>query len=344
MRWLTDVNPHQLRVLVRLDLDLPYVDGIFEPSRLDDGIPTLVYLWEKQAAHVTVIGHLGHHVPPSDHAQFSLKPIESMLYDKLLQQRAFRNSSGPEVEKWLTVHENLRFDQREELNDPDFASELAKDHDLFVFDAFGTAHRAHTSIVGIPKMLPTVLGIQFAKEMAGLRLVTDAPERPVICILGGAKLETKLPLVRALARNMDVVLLGGKLAVEAKAKNLQLAKTIVADVTEDTLDITPEAAERFARFIQDAGTVVWNGPLGKCEDGVHDQGTRTVVQAIDDAEAVAVVGGGDTLGVLAQLGVETDRVFRHSSAGGGAMLHYLAYRQLPILTALANSPALRTGH
>lgn len=344
MQFLRNINPLDKSVLVRLDLDLPRdASGQFDTTRLEAGFETLVDLWQRKAKNVTVIAHRGHE--PEKSIEFSLQPIAELLYVGVLRQPTMKDTDEQAFRSWLTVKENLRFDAREEEGSEEYAKELAAGFDLFVNDAFATAHRKHTSIVMIPRVLPTVFGFQFEAEMRAFRRVLESPERPFIFILGGAKLETKLPLLEKMADLVDLILVGGKLAVEAKTADLQYSdalktKMTIADVTVDTLDINEEFAHRFCEQIQQAKTVVWNGPMGKFEDENHRTGTKIVADAIIEATqngAFSLIGGGDTESALTVLDLEKPGNFSHISSGGGAMMHYLAYRTLPAIEAVTDA-------
>lgn len=341
MQFLSHADPSRKCILIRLDLDLPQdPGGQFDTTRMEVGMASLEYLWQKQATRVTVIAHRGHHTQPSP--EFSLQPVAELLYAALLVRPAFAGTTAEQLRSWLTVHENLRFDAREEEGSLEFARELAHGCDLFVNDAFATAHRKHTSIVFLPKVLPTVLGIQFEKEYQAFQSIFDQPARPFLFILGGSKLETKLPLLEEMARVVDRILVGGKLAVEAKQGNITYSSLLqskmqIAQITEDTLDITQAAAERFEEIIRNSKTIVWNGPMGYFEDGEHSTGTRIVGEAIADAThagAFSMIGGGDTEAALSLLGLEQPNNYSHISSGGGAMMQYLAKRTLPAIEAV----------
>ncbi len=332
IKYLINCNPENKNVLLRLDLDLPENNGVFDTTRLEDSFETLRYLWREKAKHVTVIAHRGHE--PKKTKEFSLAPIADLLYEGLLKQTGFKKAKREQLEEWLDVLENLRFDPREEKNDPKFAAELAKGQDLFVNDAFATSHREHTSIVGVPQLLPTVFGFQFEKEMTVLKKITETPKRPFVFVLGGAKLDTKMPLIEKMAELVDVILLGGKLAVEARSTNFKQRRMIVAELNEDNLDISLKAAEQFERFITDAKTIVWNGPMGKFEDPTQMAGTKYVAEAIARTSAFKVLGGGDTEAAVTMLKINEGKAFSHISAGGGAMLYYLSYRRLPAIDAV----------
>jgi 3-phosphoglycerate kinase len=341
MNFLRDAEVSGKSVLVRLDLDLPQnSDGEFDTTRMEDGFETLINLWQRKAKDVTVIAHRGHEPQPTP--EFSLLPITELIYNTLLKQPTMREFSDDEIRSWLTVKENLRFDHREEEASLQFAEELASGHDLFVNDAFATSHRKHTSIVMIPKILPTVFGFQFETEVKVFQRVLEHPDRPFIFVLGGAKLETKLPLLENMGTLADAVLVGGKLAVEAHQTELTYSDNLkqkmqIAEITEDTLDISDNSAARFGEIIQQGKTIVWNGPMGKFEDGVHAAGTLMVGTAISlatQAGAYSLIGGGDTEAALSTLDLEQPGNFSHICPGGGAMIYYLAHGTLPAIEAV----------
>lgn len=334
MQYLSSFDPQGLNVLVRLDLDLPEEKGKFDTTRMEDSFATLGYLWKNKAKHVTVIAHRGHTVKPTK--QFSLEPIAVLLYKKLLETKAFKKAKEEDLKNWLDVLENLRFDPREEKGDAKFAKELAKGQDLFVNDAFATSHREHTSIVMVPKILETAFGFQFEKEMVVMKKLTETPKRPFMFVLGGAKLETKMPLLEKITEHVEVVLLGGKIAAEATAQGYKNRKTIIAKLSDDGMDISLPSMEQFSRFILEAKTLVWNGPMGKFEDPKHMEGTKYVAETIARAGGYKVVGGGDTEAAISLLKIDEEKSFNHVSSGGGALLHYLAYRTLPAIEAVKN--------
>ena len=223
-------------VLVRLDLDLSKEKGKFDLTRLEDGLATLRHLLDHNVIQITVIAHMGR--PEGKKvASLSLKPIEKIILKKL---------SIPKTVKF-SVLENLRFDKREEAGSMPFARELAKGHDLFVNDAFASSHREHTSITFIPKILPSVFGIQFEIELRGLDPAMNQPKRPFLVILGGTKLETKLPLIEKLTNRVDIICVGGKLAAELVARPNESRKLIIAKMTTDGLDIGKDSIDQFTK-------------------------------------------------------------------------------------------------
>ncbi len=323
MKYLESVKLQGKRVLLRLDLDLPQVGSSFDTTRLEDGIATVRYLIKKGAKSVHIIGHRGR--PKGVSTKYSLAPIEKLLRAKL---------DEAENDK-ITVGKNLRFDPREEKGSKTFARELAKGYDLFVLDAFATAHRAHTSITFIPEILPTVVGLQFEKEMKAFSRVLVTPKRPFVIILGGSKLETKMPLIEAFQEKADVILVGGKLALEAREQNFKGRKVILAELEKDGKDIAQPAVDQFIRFIKAAGTVVWNGPMGIFEETKHAKGTKQIAEAIDQASAFTLTGGGDT--EAAQTKYKAEDHVKHISSGGGSMLEYLLHGTLPAIDAVNKS-------
>lgn len=311
-------------VLVRLDLDLPPKRASFDTTRLEDGLPTLKYLLEGGAKKITVISHLGR--PNGKRVlKMSLKPVYKLLLKHFTK----------EEQKKLVLMENLRFDSREEKGSAVLARSLAKGQDLFVNDAFASSHREHTSIVEVPKLLPTVMGFQFEKEITNLEKVVKTPKRPLILILGGAKLETKLPLLEKMQKVVDVILVGGKLAEELKEHPIVNRKIVVGKLNKTGKDINYDTIQQFFRFITMAGTVVWNGPMGKYEDKQYRNGTAAIARHLSQARAYSVVGGGDTEAALTV--IKATKGIDFISSGGGAMLDYLAYGTMPGIEAMEKS-------
>ncbi len=302
---LSDFNFQGKRVLVRGDLDVPLRDGaVTDDTRIRECLPTIKYLLE-HGASVILMGHLDR---PEGRVVEKLKmaPVQEKLTELL-------GSSN------FTLRENLRFNPGEENNDPEFAKELASQGDFYVNEAFAASHRAHASVVGVPQLLPHCAGLHFVKEVENLSKVIENPQKPLVFVIGGAKPETKMPLVEEFKKKTDFVLVGGKLA----ASN---------DLAKDGLDINSEAIQRFLEIIKTARTIVWNGPMGKYEDEKWQEGTRKIAVAIAQSPGFKVVGGGDTIAALTKFGllVKMDYV----STGGGAMLEFLAKGTLPGIDAL----------
>ncbi len=330
---LTDVKDKN--ILVRLDLDLPLEDGEFDTTRLELGLPTLIYLYTHKAKHVKVIAHRGR-PKGKKNQKLSLNPIAEIVYTKLLENKYFKDITRKELEKWLEIGDNLRFDKQETKGSKTFAKKLAKGFDLYVFDAFAVSHREHTSVVEIPKILKTCVGLRFYKEIQALKKLLRRPKKPFVAILGGGKPETKMPIIDAITDKVTVIMVGGKLAVEMDYETHTNRKLIIGRLTEDKLDINQDAIDQFIRFIVQAKTILWNGPLGKIEDENAQEGTKKIADAIARTRGYKVVGGGDTEAALTMFDINPDS-FSFVSSGGGAMLHYFAYKTLPFLEALKDN-------
>ena len=328
------------RVLVRADLNVPLEGGqVADDARIRAALPTLELLRDRGAASITVCSHLGR--PKRPDPAFSLAPVEARL-------RALFDHP-------LTVLENTRFTGGETSNDPDFARALAHGQDLFVQDAFGSVHRAHASTVGVAELLPTYAGLLVEAELDHLGRLLGDVEHPFVIVCGGAKIEDKLPVLVHLAERADRVLAGGKLAdqlraLPAFALPVELPIDVVAaprfeaeapavtmhaeDVPHGwmALDIGRKTCAHYAEILRGAGTIFWNGPMGVFEWPRFAAGTKAVASAIATSAAYSVVGGGDSLRALDELGL-ADSV-SWASTGGGAALELLEGKQLPGIAAI----------
>jgi phosphoglycerate kinase len=323
-------------VLVRADLNVPLENGrVADDTRISASLPTLRLLFDRDASQLRVCSHLGR--PKGPDPAFSMEPVRARLRELLPDER-------------LVVLENTRFHPGETKDDPEFARELADGCDLYVNDAFGSAHRAHASTHAVAQLLPAYAGLLLEKELEMLgRLLADV-ERPFVLISGGAKVEDKLGVLRNLGGRADEVLVGGKMAEEIRESNpLQFDVTLPRDVVgaaqfaEDAetrifaydalpdgwlgLDIGPETRREFAERILRARTVFWNGPMGVFEWPRFAEGTRGVAEAVAQVNGYTVVGGADSVRALHELGVaeSVDWV----STGGGAALELLEGEDLP---------------
>jgi phosphoglycerate kinase len=354
------------RVLLRTDFNVP-LDGstITDDFRIRAALPTIEWL-ASRGATVVCASHLGR-PKGKPRPEFSMAPVRARLAELV-----------PGVE----LLENLRFDPGEEGNDPDFTAHLIEGVDLYVNDAFGSSHRAHASIVGPPKVLPSAMGLLLQKEVEVLLGLRNDPKRPFVAVLGGAKISDKLGVVEALLDVVDALVIGGAMCftffaaqgkpigdslfepdqVDSCARLLGSGRTIHLpdDIigTDDNgafatfgthlpdgakgFDIGPGSAAAFSDVIMEARTVFWNGPMGVFEDERFAAGTRTVAQAMADTKAFTVVGGGDSAAALAQFGLDDD--VDHVSTGGGASLELLELGDLPGLEALRGAPNAPTGN
>jgi phosphoglycerate kinase len=251
----------------------------------------------------------------------------------------------------IRVLENTRFDPRETANDPGYARELAASGDLFVNDAFGSAHRAHASTEGVARLLPAYAGLLLLRELDELGSLLESPARPFVAVLGGAKVADKIGVLTSLGERADTILIGGKMAEEVERDSgYELPEDVVAaaafepdaearvvawDAVPDGwlgLDIGPATRERYAAGIAGARTVFWNGPMGVFEWPRFAGGTKAVAEAVAAADAHTVVGGGDSVRAVEELGV-AERV-DWISTGGGASLELLEGRELPGVVAI----------
>jgi len=323
MHYLKALDLKDKNVLLRLDLDLPENENGYDTTRLDMSMPTLNSILRK-ASKIHIIGHLGR--PDGKKVKkLDLAPIHKLLLERIDEQ----------FHKKITFGENLRFDPGEEKNSKAFAQKLAKGYDIYVNDAFAVSHREHASITQLPHLLPTVMGRQFEKEIKVLRQLVYAPKRPLTLILGGAK-EDKLEYLDRLFEHFNVFLLGGALAHERKDLEQKNRKLIVADLTEDGMDLAPETMEQFDRFIKASETVVWNGPVGKYEDGIHDAGTKYIANSLAKSKIYSVICGGETEAAITLLGYKHED-FNHVSTGGGSTMEYLVNGTVPGYKAIEES-------
>lgn len=321
--------------MVRCDFNVPLSkEGVvLDDFRIKKTIPTIQYLIE-QGARVILMSHLGR--PDGKVAEsLRLTPIQNKLMEYLdLSITKAPDCLGPEIEKWtiemrpgeILLLENLRFHKEEEENDQNFAKNLAKLGDIYVNDAFGVSHRSHASIVGVPKYLPSFGGSLLEKEINTLTKVSTNPEKPLVAIIGGAKVKTKAKLIDKISEIADCILINHLIDKTSD-------KTVVpVDEVGDKKDIGEETIKVFKEKISTAKTILWNGPLGLIEKEEFSRGTREIAKAVSQSEAYSVVGGGETVEFISKLGL-IDK-FDHVSTGGGAMIAFLAGEKFPGLEAL----------
>ena len=380
MKTVRDLPVEGRRVLVRADLNVP-LDGarITDDTRIRASLPTIRYLRE-HGAKVIVCSHLGR--PKGEvRPELSLRPVADRLAELLGEPVAFDGEAGP-----VRLLENLRFDPREEKNDPALAAELASLADLFVSDAFGTVHRAHASTVGVAHLLPSAAGLLLAAELEAFARILENPEHPFVVVIGGAKVADKIGVIDRFTGLADAVLVGGAMAftflaargvavgaskhedadgqevarramADAGERGCELVlpsdvviaerveadaptQVVAADAIPDGwmgLDIGPETAAAYARRLEAARTIFWNGPMGVFELAAFAAGTLAVAHAAAESDAVSVVGGGDSVAAVNQAGV-ADRI-THVSTGGGAALELVEGRTLPGVEALEEAAA-----
>jgi phosphoglycerate kinase len=330
-------------VLVRSDLNVPLEGGrVADDTRIRSSLPTIRLLLERGAREVRVCSHLGRPKSEEDRATYSMEPVRAAVADAVGDER-------------VRVLENTRFNAGETKNDPGFAAELADGCDLYVNDAFGSAHRAHSSTVGVAELLPAYAGLLLLDELRNLGWLLGDVEAPFVIVSGGAKVEDKIAVLENLGGRADTVLIGGKMAEDVRTENpfsfdaVLPTDVVAASVFEagaETrltpfdalpegwlgLDIGPETRADFARRIAGARTVFWNGPMGVFEWPAFAEGTFAVARALADCDGFTVVGGGDSVRAVHEAGV-ADRI-SWISTGGGASLELLEGRELPGVAAI----------
>jgi len=343
-RSVRDADVAGKTVLVRSDLNVPLEDGaVADDTRIRASLPTLELLLDGGAAEVRVCSHLGRPKSDEDRERLSMRRVESRLRELLPGDR-------------LVVLENTRFDAGETKNDPAFAHELADGCDLYVNDAFGSAHRAHASTEGVAHLLPSYGGLLLLAELEHLGRLLGDIERPFVLVSGGAKVDDKLGVLQNLGGRADTLLIGGKMAEQIRTENpLDFDVVLPTDVVGAAafeadaeskvcafdalpdgwlgLDIGPATRQRFAAELAGARTIFWNGPMGVFEWEQFAGGTEAVAEAVAaNEDAFTVVGGADSVRALNELGL-ADRI-SWVSTGGGASLELLEGKELPGVAAI----------
>jgi phosphoglycerate kinase len=343
-RSVLDADVSGKTVLVRSDLNVPLENGtVADDMRIRASLPTLALLLERGAKELRVCSHLGRPKSEEDRTKYAMAPVERRLRELLPDER-------------VRVLENTRFHAGETADDPAFARELADGCDLYVNDAFGSAHRAHASTEGVAHLLPAYAGLLLLAELEHLGKLLGDVEHPFVLISGGAKVDDKLGVLQNLGDRADTVLIGGKMAEQIRVENpldfdVELPSDVVgasefAEHAESGvypfdglpdgwlgLDIGPETRERFAQAIAGARAIFWNGPMGVFEWPRFAEGTKAVAEAIAGNEhAFSVVGGADSVRALNELGLAEK--ISWVSTGGGASLELLEGKELPGVAAI----------
>jgi phosphoglycerate kinase len=381
---MTDLDLRNKRVLIREDLNVPVQGGVVtSDARIRASLPTIQHARDA-GARVLVMSHLGRPEEGVYDEEFSLAPVAKRLAELLGFKVRLEKDwlGGVEVAPGeVVLLENVRFNKGEKKDKEDLAKRMAELCDIFVMDAFGTAHRAEASTHGVARFAKVACaGPLLMNELIALETALDKPKRPLIAIVAGSKVSTKLTVLESLLRKVDKLIVGGGIAntfllaegvgvgkslVEAEMVDIargllkqsaeikvdiplptdvvvakEFAASAEADVKavgnvaadEMILDIGPDTADRFARMLSDAGTIVWNGPIGVFEFDQFGEGTRTLAQAIARSPAFSIAGGDDTLTAIEKYRVEDD--ISYISTGGGAFLEFLEGKKLPAVAVL----------
>ena len=385
-KTIEDIDVNGKKVLMRCDFNVPQDENgnITDNRRIVSALPSIKYLIEHNAK-VILCSHLGR--PKGEFKEkYSLKPIAEEL-SKLLgkEVKLAKDVIGEDAHNLannlkdgdVMLLENVRFHKEEEANDPEFAKKLADMAEIYVNDAFGTAHRAHASTAGVASYLPAVSGFLIKKELDFMGSALENPERPFVAILGGAKVSDKIGVIENLMEKVDTLIIGGAMAytfLKATGKNignslcedekLDLAKDILekakqknvklmlpvdnieAKSTEDEVtkiveeiedgyagfDIGPKTIEMYEKELENAKTVVWNGPLGMFELEKFANGTMSIARKLAELDATTIIGGGDSASAIEKAGL-SDKM-SHISTGGGASLEFLEGKKLPGIEVL----------
>lgn len=391
-KTVEDLDVKGKKVLVRCDFNVPLKDGkITNDKRIVAALPTIKYLVEN-GAKVILCSHLGR--PKGEYKpEFSLAPVAARLseyLDKEVKLAEDENVVGENAKKLadeledgdVMLLENVRYRKEETKNEENFSKELASLADLYVNDAFGTAHRAHCSTTGVASYLPSACGYLIQKEIKFMGEALANPKRPLVAILGGAKVSDKIGVITNLLDKCDTLIIGGGMAytfmkalghqignslleedkIELAGEMMKTAKEkgvkflipvdnkVGKEYDENTefqivnsdeipdgwmgLDIGPKSQEMFADAVKDAGTVIWNGPMGVSEWDNFAAGTIAVAKAVAESGAISIIGGGDSVAAVTKLGF-SDKM-SHISTGGGASLEFLEGKELPGIAAINN--------
>lgn len=382
---MTDLDLSGKKVLIRQDLNVPIKDGkVSSDARIRASLPTIERA-VKAGARVMLMSHLGRPTEGEYNADYSLQPVAKHI------AAALPNTKVSFAKDWLdgvvvaagevVILENVRFNVGEKKDDEVLSKQMAALCDVYVMDAFGTAHRAQASTHGVAKFAPTACaGPLLAAELEALGKALDNPARPMVAIVGGSKVSTKLTVLDSLSKVVDQLIVGGGIAntfiaaaghnvgkslyeadLVAEAKRLSGAAAArgaaipvptdvvtatafaeeaeaslrhVADVGVDDMifDIGPETQASLAKILKNAGTIVWNGPVGVFEFDQFGAGTEAIAKAIAESDAFTIAGGGDTLAAIDKYNVE-DKI-SYISTGGGAFLEFLEGKPLPAVTVL----------
>ena len=339
---MQDENLANKRVLLRVDFNVAVEKGkVKEKFKIEAAKETLEYLLEKKCK-VALVSHFGR--PEGKiNSDFSLEQIKDDAENTLGVKIFFiqdclsgeiRSEMDVLSEREILLLENVRFYPEEESNDVAFAQKLASNFEIFINDAFSVSHRDQASVTGVVKILPSFAGLRLQKEVEEMEKIKNNFEKPAVAIIGGAKIETKLPVIKFFEKKYDYVLVGGKIANEALDQKIEFGKKVIlpSDFVDDRLDIGPETLEKFKEIIKSAKTIVWNGPMGKFEKEKYATSSNEILKAILEGQAYVVIGGGETLEILEKNNA-LDKI-NFVSTGGGAMLDYLGGNAMPGIEAL----------
>ena len=373
---LVNIDIAGKNILIREDLNVPLENGkIINDARIRAAIPTIKYALSK-GAKLAIISHFGRPKEGEFNEKFSLRLVARRLSEILKMEVFFEDKpldvKSPEYKNNITLYENTRFLNGEKSGDSKLAEKIAKNCDVFVMDAFGSSHRKHSSTFTISKYAPiTCGGLLLMNEILNIEKIFKDPKKPVLAIIGGSKVSTKLNILKRLITKVDAIIIGGGIANTfllssgcpigkslaeadmvtdakkiiniAKEKNVSmpLPEDVVCESSDNSFikntneitdeemikDIGPKTSTIYKKFIKEAGTILWNGPVGVFEDALFENGTKDIACSIKDAKALTIAGGGDTISAIEKfINIED---LDYISTGGGAFLEFLEGNELP---------------
>jgi len=343
-----DINFAGKSVLIRCDYNVPVVNGMIsdkEDDKIEFSLNTIRKVVDDGAKFIMLVSHLGRPNGKFDE-RFSLNPVKWRL-ENYLKEKIILIERLEDIQKFkndpfvkIVILENIRFWKEEESSDEVFAHNIASDFDVYINNAFSVCHRDHASLTKFPKFCAEkCVGDLLLKEFKSLSKAKKDPVKPAVAIIGGSKIETKLPVIKNLAKEYDFVLIGGKTANEALDKKIDFPENVILPVdfipieSVDRLDIGEKTQKIFIDKINKAKTIVWNGPLGMFEKEEYAIGTKEIAKAIvSNKKAFKLVGGGETIAAVNYFVDVAD--FDYVSMSGGAMLDFLAEKEMPGLKAL----------
>ena len=377
MKTIKDFDLNNKKVIIRVDFNVPIKDGIItDDTRIKESLKTINYAIDNNAK-VILMSHLGRIKEESDKLKNTLKPVSVRLSELLNKEVIFvPNTRGEKLEEKINnlqpgdvlLMENTRFedleDKKESKNNEELGKYWASLGDIYINDAFGTAHRAHASNVGIASNLPSGIGFLIQKELDNLLPAINNPQKPFTVILGGAKVSDKIGVIENIVKKADYILIGGGMAFTfLKAEGIEIGSSLldsesidfckkilkenenkiilpidvvtdqkecfITDITmeERGLDIGSKTVKLFKQYLDNSKTIIWNGPVGMFEEEKYSNGTKGICEILKNVDAIKIAGGGDTASAVKNFGYED--AFTHISTGGGASLELLEGKVLP---------------
>ena len=345
IKKIQDVNVYGKKVIVRADFNVLLNDegDLKSTYKVAAAKDTINYLIEGGASHVALLTHFGRPDGKIDE-RYSLKNMTDDVAQIFQREVIFVpecvGQSVVEVvsdlaEGKLLLLENVRFYKEEREDKKTFAAKLCAPFDIYVSEAFGVSHRKHASVHAITRCIPSYAGLWLQKEVHNLRQVKYEPTHPAVAIIGGTKIDTKIPMIKEFSQKYDAVLVGGKTAVEARERGMKFSDNVIfpVDFEYKYYDIGSKTIERFCGAIKSAKTIVWNGPMGFIEEDKYKKGTLSLIKEIaNNTEAFSLIGGGESAQMVDESGFMDNISF--VSTGGGAMLAYLGGEEMPGIDVL----------